>query len=186
MEDKLDIYTIEDEIAHLQSLGTFKKPKLLMHACCAPCSTYCVDYLYPYFDITLYYYNPNIMPDEEWQKRAAEFDKLIAKYPEVKLIIPDQSTNEFLDLVKGYEKCPEGGDRCAICFNHRLNKTAHEATNGFDYFTTHYFLFCFGFTGRIKVCCAEEGFCFIDHILELLGRFLLFAGYLEEFLQIGF
>ena len=136
MEDKLDIYSIEDEIAHLQSLGTFKKPKLLMHACCAPCSTYCVDYLYPYFDITLYYYNPNIMPDEEWQKRAAEFDKLIAKYPEVKLIIPDQSTNEFLDLVKGYEKCPEGGDRCAVCFNHRLNKTAHEATNGFDFFTT--------------------------------------------------
>ncbi len=131
-----EIKTVEDEIEYLKEFGTFVKPKLLLHACCAPCSTYCVDYLYPYFDITIFYYNPNIMPYEEWAKRGKEFEKLLAKYPEVKIVIPDQSNTDFLERVKGYEKCPEGGDRCSICFNMRLSESAKYAKNGFDFFTT--------------------------------------------------
>ena len=130
------IISVEDEIEYLTSLGSFTKPKLLMHACCAPCSTHCVDYLYPYFDITLFYYNPNIMPYEEWVKRGQEFEKLLARYPEVKLVVPEQSNTTFLEKVQGFEKCPEGGDRCALCFNLRLNETAKYAKNGFDFFTT--------------------------------------------------
>ena len=131
-----EIKTVEDEIEYLKGLGSFVKPKLLLHACCAPCSTYCVDYLYPYFDITIFYYNPNIMPYEEWAKRGKEFEKLLVKYPEIKIVIPDQSNSDFLERVKGYEKCPEGGDRCSICFNMRLSESAKYAKNGFDFFTT--------------------------------------------------
>ena len=130
------IQTVEQKIEELSLLGEIQKPKLLLHACCAPCSTHCVDSLYPYFDITIYYYNPNIMPIEEWEKRKNEFQKILDAYPGVKLIVPNQDTTDFLNVIKGYEKCPEGGDRCALCFDLRLSKSAQEAKKGYDFFTT--------------------------------------------------
>ncbi len=117
-----------------------KVPKLLLHACCAPCSTYCIEYLSNYFDITIYYYNPNIEPESEFEKRANEMKKFIstfkAKNP-VKCIIEHYDSKEFEDAVKGYEDEPEGSYRCYICYRLRMAAAADYAKDhDFDYFTT--------------------------------------------------
>lgn len=115
-------------------------PTLLLHSCCAPCSSYVIEYLSKFFKITVFYYNPNISPDEEYQYRANEQKRLIEsmtfKNP-VDFLEGDYSPDDFFNLCKGLENEPEGGARCAKCFNLRLNKTAEVAKqNGFDYFTT--------------------------------------------------
>lgn len=116
------------------------KPHLLLHACCAPCSSYCLEYLSKYFDITVYYYNPNIYPENEFSKRAEEVRRLITEMKTeipVKLEICSFNPDEFYSAVSGLEDCPEGGERCKKCFSLRLGKTAAYAKeNGFDYFTT--------------------------------------------------
>ena len=115
-------------------------PKLLLHSCCAPCSSHCIEYLSQHFNITVLYYNPNIYPEAEYEKRKAEQKRLISemdtKYP-VKMLDCDFESEKFYSAVKGLENCREGGERCFICYRLRLEKTAIEAkNNGFDYFTT--------------------------------------------------
>ncbi|MBQ9766411.1 MAG: epoxyqueuosine reductase QueH [Lachnospiraceae bacterium] len=121
--------------------GLGDKRKLLLHSCCAPCSSYVLEYLSEYFDITVLYYNPNITYEEEYKYRKEEQKRLISQMPEGKHKIDfmdcDYEPKEFFDKVKGYEKEPEGGARCKLCFELRLKKTAElAAENGFDWFTT--------------------------------------------------
>ena len=115
-----------------------QKPKLLLHACCAPCSSYVIEYLNPYFDITLLFYNPNIQPKEEYEARAKELITLPEKsHIDAKVIICPYEPKEFDKAARGKEELPEGGARCAACFELRLGYTAkYAAENGYDYFCT--------------------------------------------------
>ncbi|MGN0529006.1 MAG: epoxyqueuosine reductase QueH [Eubacterium sp.] len=115
-------------------------PTLLLHSCCAPCSSYTLEYLSQYFDITVFYFNPNISPKAEFDKRLAEQKRLIEQLPaknSIKLIAGDYDYGEFLTIAKGYEDVHEGGERCFRCYRMRLEKTASLAKEkGFDYFCT--------------------------------------------------
>ena len=117
-----------------------KRPSLLLHACCAPCSSYVLQYLSEYFDITLFFYNPNISPKEENDFRAEELCRLCDQMPlrrRPAVIVADYEPAVFYDAVKGMEALPEGEARCAVCYRLRLEKTAQEAKLGdYDYFTT--------------------------------------------------
>ena len=129
---------LEETIAKEQREGNV--PTLLLHSCCAPCSSYVLEYLSEYFNITVLYYNPNISPAKEYAARAAEQERLIlelpAKYP-VSFLAGEYQPERFYSAVKGLEHCPEGGDRCTICFEMRLREAAEAARRGgFDYFTT--------------------------------------------------
>ena len=122
----------------IASIPAGEAPSLLLHSCCAPCSSYCLEYLAQYFRITLFYYNPNISPREEFDKRTAELRRLAAelpmKYP-AKVVVPEYRPEEFYSAVKGLENIPEGGERCFACYRLRLEKTAqYAAEHGFDYF----------------------------------------------------
>lgn len=115
-------------------------PTLLLHSCCAPCSSYTLEYLSRYFSITVFYFNPNISPKAEFDKRFAEQKRLIEALPaenKISLICGDYNYDEFLNIARGYESVPEGGERCFRCYRMRLEKTAELAKqNGFDYFCT--------------------------------------------------
>nr|WP_301906778.1 epoxyqueuosine reductase QueH [uncultured Anaerostipes sp.] len=117
-----------------------ERPSLLLHSCCAPCSCYVLEYLSKYFQITVYYYNPNIDSEEEYEKRAEEQRRLISEmeFPEEVAFIKEEfRPKEFYEAVKGYEKEPEGGKRCLICYRLRLSEAARAARDlGSDYFTT--------------------------------------------------
>lgn len=117
-----------------------KKPTLLLHACCAPCSSYVLEYLHDVFDITLFFYNPNISPESEYVYRAQELERLISELgfsDEVKLIVPSYSTGAFDTISKGKESEPERGIRCTDCYRIRLEKTFEYAVqNKFDYYST--------------------------------------------------
>ena len=115
-------------------------PTLLLHSCCAPCSSYCLEFLSNYFRITVFYYNPNIYPEEEYVKRVEEQQRFIAqlptKYP-ISFVEGNFEKERFYEVVKGYEDCPEGGERCFRCYELRLEETAKLAqAMGMDYFTT--------------------------------------------------
>lgn len=129
--------------------------RLLLHSCCAPCSSYVLEYLREHFDITVFYYNPNITEDEEYRKRVEEQKRLIAEYNRqieeqdfsgmystekarrIEIIEGDYDSSSFYKMTKGLEKCPEGGERCFRCYELRLGKTAELAAElGFDCFTT--------------------------------------------------
>ena len=115
-------------------------PSLLLHSCCAPCSSYVLEYLSQYFHITVFYYNPNIYPDTEYDKRVQEqkelIEKLPAKYP-ISFLAGEYDKQLFYDAVKGMEREKEGGRRCFRCYELRLLEAAREAKKGnFDYFTT--------------------------------------------------
>lgn len=113
------------------------KPTLLLHSCCAPCSSYVIEYLHDYFNITIIYYNPNIYPKEEYEKRKEEQIKFIKNYNDVIFMDCDYDNDKYNELVKGLESEPERGKRCDVCFKLRLEKTAIEAkNNNFDYFGT--------------------------------------------------
>ena len=114
------------------------KPTLLLHACCAPCSSYCIEYLNEHFEITLFFYNPNIYPADEYDYRVSELKRLVS---EMGLSIPvlecENDTESFYALARGRESVREGGARCFDCYRLRLEKTAQLArAMGFDYFTT--------------------------------------------------
>ncbi len=115
-------------------------PTLLLHGCCAPCSSYVLEYLSQHFAITLYFYNPNISSREEYEKRAEEakrlLDALDTKHP-VTLVVTPHSSEDFTSAIAGLEEAPEGGERCKICYEIRLRRAAEEAKKGgYDYFTT--------------------------------------------------
>ena len=115
-------------------------PKLLLHSCCAPCSSRCIEYLANYFDITVLYYNPNISPVEEYEKRKQEQIKFINEFKSKnKLDFMDvgYDYNDFLNISKGLEHLKEGGERCFKCYQLRLDKTAFLAKeNNYDFFGT--------------------------------------------------
>lgn len=129
---------MEQELAKLADRAT--PPRLLLHSCCAPCSSYVLEYLSRYFAITVYYDNPNIFPKEEFDKRAAEQKRLIESMPTahpVELIVTDYDSDLFFEMAKGLENEPEGGARCERCYRLRMEHTAAAAkAKGFDYFTT--------------------------------------------------
>lgn len=113
-------------------------PRLLLHSCCAPCSSYCLEYLSRYFAITVLYCNPNISPGEEFRKRAEEQRRLVSELKTdnpVGLVVSEYDPGEFFSAVRGLEQCAEGGERCFVCYRLRLEKAAEYASgNGFDYF----------------------------------------------------
>lgn len=115
-------------------------PSLLLHSCCAPCSSYTIEYLSDYFSITILYYNPNISSSAEYEKRKAEQIRLIGSMEvkhSVSFLDCEYDSKEFFDVAKGYEDCREGGERCFRCYRLRLEKTATLAKQlGFDYFCT--------------------------------------------------
>lgn len=115
-------------------------PSLLLHSCCAPCSSYVLEYLSEFFEITVFYYNPNIYPPEEYKKRVAEQERFIEtvnwKHP-VQFLDGEYVPDDFYQAVKGLEQEPEGGGRCTVCYRQRLEMTARVAKEqNFDYFTT--------------------------------------------------
>lgn len=114
------------------------RPKLLLHSCCAPCSSYVLEYLTQYFDITLYYYNPNISPESEYNFRISELHRLVSEMGiSVKIIDGDYEPELFEEIAKGLEDEPERGARCMKCYRLRLEHSAQLAKEqGFDYFTT--------------------------------------------------
>lgn len=139
MESKTNYQKLLDEQLHTVSLFS-QKPTLLLHACCAPCSSYVLEYLSNYFNITLYFYNPNIAPFEEYQFRANELIRLVSEMnlsDQVKIIIPEYTPDEFTKIAVGKEEQPERGLRCTDCYFLRLQKSFEYAeTNHFDFFST--------------------------------------------------
>ena len=131
----------------ISQLDPSAPPRLLLHACCAPCSTYCLTQLLTHFDVTLYYANDNITDRDEWAKRLGELEKLVAivnngqfvvqPIRQLKLVTQSFDAERFFAVAKGKESEKEGGARCNDCFVLRLGDTAQYATeNGFDYFGT--------------------------------------------------
>ena len=122
----------------LDSIDLKNRPKLLLHACCAPCSSAVLEKIAKYFDITILFYNPNITDEEEYLKRKHELEKFIEKVGySISLRECGYNKNEFLKIAKGLEDKKEGDIRCYKCYLLRLEKTAKEASlAGFDYFAT--------------------------------------------------
>ena len=123
----------------LSKIGSSDK-RLLLHSCCAPCSSYVIEYLSAFFRITVFYYNPNITEREEYGKRVLEQKRLLSSMPlknPVDFIEGEYEPEVFFELSKGLEKCPEGQERCFACYEMRLKETAIQAKRlGYDYFTT--------------------------------------------------
>ncbi len=125
-----------EELTNVKSLNSEssfgEKPKLLLHCCCAPCSSAVIERISKFFDVTFYYFNPNIYPQTEYDLRAEEFKKL-----GVKIIKEEYNHNDFIGVSKGLELEPEGGKRCQICIAQRLDKTFEYAVeNGYELVTT--------------------------------------------------
>ncbi len=128
---------MDAEIEKIKATG--KKPTLLLHACCAPCSSAVLEVLSNIFDITLFFYNPNISPESEFNFRLDELKRLTGdmNLSDIGIIAPEYNNNEFEEIVKGLENLPEGGARCKKCYRLRLLKSVEYAKdNGFDYVTT--------------------------------------------------
>lgn len=115
-------------------------PKLFLHSCCAPCSSYVLEYLSQYFDITVFFYNPNISPETEYVKRVEEIQRLVHEMSFVHPVRIEEGTYDperFYSMAKGMEKIPEGGERCFRCYRLRMEEAAQKAKEGgYDYFTT--------------------------------------------------
>ena len=113
------------------------KPTLLLHSCCAPCSSYVLEYLEPFFEITVLYYNPNIEPKEEYLKRKEEQIDFIKKvHPNIKILDVEYDNTIYNNEIKGLEHEKEGGTRCYKCYKLRMEKTAFLAQNNYEYFGT--------------------------------------------------
>lgn len=114
------------------------RPKLLLHACCGPCSSYVIEYLSKYFDITIYYYNPNIYPEEEYTRRLNELKTFLPKMNKnIKIIEDIYDPKDYYKSIKGLEKLGEKSERCYECYKFRMNKAAlYAKQNNYDYFTT--------------------------------------------------
>ena len=149
---------LEKIIANNEKEGV--KPTLLLQVCCAPCSSYCLEYLHEYFNITVLFYNPNIYPESEYAARESELLRLIDElgFNDINVMKTTFNPDEFYTAVKGFEDCKEGGDRCKICYRLRLEKTAELAkSGGFDYFCT---------TLSISPLKSAEALCTIGLELE--------------------
>lgn len=131
---QLELDKILKEIEHIES------PSLLIHACCAPCSTYVIEHLSNYFNITILFYNPNIYPEDEYTRRLNELKKLLSVFPTkkpIKFIEEEYNPDDYSINIKGLEELGERSRRCYSCYKLRMDKTALRAANaGFDFFTT--------------------------------------------------
>ena len=131
---------LDRTIAEIEAQSDGKRPSLLLHACCAPCSSYVLEYLNRYFNITLFFYNPNISERIEHDIRYDELRRLVKEMglgERIDIVCSDYEPQRFLQIAKGLEELSEGGERCRHCYELRLRKTAEAArTGGFDYFTT--------------------------------------------------
>jgi len=131
---------LDNIINNLMKEEPYRAPKLLIHSCCAPCSSYVLEYLSDYFAITVFYYNPNIYPEDEYLKRVLEQKKLISSMPLKYPVLFKEGKYEpqkYFDTVRGHENDPEGGERCFLCYRMRLKEAAKMAKEGgYDYFTT--------------------------------------------------
>lgn len=140
MNYQLELDKLINELQKKQTDAAYHVPRLLLHSCCAPCSSYVLEYLSQYFAITVLYYNPNIFPEEEYRKRVEEQKRLIAELPvkhPVSFAEGRYLPEEFFAVAKGLEDVPEGGERCRKCFRLRLEETARLAVEGkYDYYTT--------------------------------------------------
>lgn len=129
---------LDEKINYHNSRG--EVPTLLLHSCCAPCSSYVLEYLSNYFWITVLYYNPNIYPEEEYTKRVLEQQRFIQEFPmkyQAVFIEGAYDTQRFYEMAEGMEDLPEGGARCFACYELRLREAAEYAGRlGMDYFTT--------------------------------------------------
>jgi len=139
MENKINYQKeLEKEIRKWSELEVC--PTILLHSCCAPCSSYCLEYLSKYAKITAFYYNPNITDRAEYEHRVAELKRLIEEMPmdnKAKFLEGSYDPDSFYCIAKGLESEPECGRRCIKCYELRLRKTAEEAVKGgYDYFTT--------------------------------------------------
>ncbi len=138
MASKINYQKKLEEI--LDEIGTDSGMRLLLHSCCAPCSSYVLEYLSDYFEITDLYYNPNITSKEEYLKRERELETLIGRMPfrhPVRLLKGEYDPARFFDAVRGMEEIPEGGERCFVCYEMRMREAARlAAEGGFDFFTT--------------------------------------------------
>ena len=139
MANKINFQKELDKLLE-QNQREARVPSLFLHSCCAPCSSYVIEYLSDYFQITVFYYNPNIYPDEEYLHRVKEQQYLICQIPQkypVSFLEGDFDKERFYDMAKGLEKIPEGGERCFQCYRLHLEKTAQlPKEHGFDYFCT--------------------------------------------------
>lgn len=129
--------SIEEQIELARETGT--RPRLLLHACCGPCASSVLERLTPHFDVTVFFYNPNIMPKEEFNRRLEALKVVVLHFDGTKLIVPEQNENEYVPLVKGLESEQEGGARCGICFALRLEGTAKYLVSHkdeYDFFAT--------------------------------------------------
>ena len=115
-------------------------PRLLLHSCCAPCSSYCLELLSQYFEITVFYYNPNIFPPEEYHMRVEEQARFVKELPAKHPLTSAEGrydTERFYEMAKGIEQSQEGGERCFACYELRLREAAEYAKDqGYDFFTT--------------------------------------------------
>lgn len=141
MEAKINYYKKSNQILdNLKGLPT--KPKLLLHACCGPCSTFPLTYLCPNFEVTIFFNNSNIYPENEYVRRLEELKKFLGYFQrdygyEVKLIITKYDNEKYNVDLEPYKDLPEGETRCFICYEKRMNEAYEYASkNGFDYFTT--------------------------------------------------
>ena len=139
MQNKINYNLIlEETIASCQKQGIV--PEVMLHSCCAPCSSYVLSLLGEYFRVRVFYYNPNIYPEEEYRMRAREQERFIAKFPTrypVDYVEGIYDTDRFYEMAMGLEDEPERGARCHKCYRLRLSETAKQAKrDGFDYFTT--------------------------------------------------
>ena len=152
----------QKELEALLSREELRGKRLFLHSCCAPCSSYVLEYLRQFFRITVFYYNPNITQESEYRKRVEEQKRLINEYNRlieeynhkrdeeglktgksgcpwytIDYVDGDYEVEQFLNAVKGMEQCPEGGERCFTCYELRLRETARRAKlEGYDFFTT--------------------------------------------------
>lgn len=127
---------LDKKLDELKKTG--EKPSLLLHACCAPCSSYTLEYIHSFFNIILYFYNPNIAPSEEYSYRHSELLRLVKEMGlDIPVICEEYAPQPFYELAKGLEELPERGERCRKCIELRLRSTAVKAKGlGCDYFTT--------------------------------------------------
>ena len=138
MENKRNYQRELDELIK-KITDTGKRPALLLHSCCGPCSSYVLEYLNKFFDIKLFFYNPNIHPYEEYIRRLEAQKKVLESLPlkNVELIVGEYDKDRYFEMVKGLENEPEGGKRCEVCIRMRMERAAEEAEKQkTDYFAT--------------------------------------------------